>query len=136
MPQLPTIAASQTSSAPSPAVSPGAGWSHGGPFTVSIIGGSLVSPFGSLLPLKQLRGFGLGEASFARSPFVGFPYPPLSDSLLSCTRLPYEGKLQTDPEPVPPWQFVPGGGVSVSGNSCVTIPQALLWSTVLFLTAS
>src|SRR5438105_4913547 len=46
--------AAQTSS-PASAPEPTPCWSHGGPSTVSIIGGSLVSPFGLLLSCTWFR---------------------------------------------------------------------------------
>src|SRR5206468_1540388 len=122
---MPASHASCTASAPEPTPC----WSHGGPSTVSIIGGSLVRPPGSMLPEKQLRGVELD--SLARSPFVGFPKKPLFWSRFPVVTLPLASNRQTGPDWMPPSQCAIGGGVSVSGKSWVTIPQAPWFSTTL-----
>src|SRR5439155_7007872 len=119
---MPASHASCTASAPEPTPC----WSHGGPSTVSIIGGSLVRPPGSMLPEKQLRGVELD--SLARSPFVGFPKEPLFWSVFPVMRLPFASNRHTPPELIPPSQLAV---MSVSGKSCVTIPHAPWFSTRL-----
>jgi len=97
-------------------------------------GGSLVRPATSVLSWKQLRGVELD--SLARSPFVGLPKKPLPESWFSVTTLPLAMNRHVEPWPVPPSQWEMGGGISVSGKSCVTMPHAPLFSTRLLMMVS
>ena len=80
-------------------------------------GGELVTPFGSVFPLKQLVGAAVSVIS-PKSPLVSFPKKPLLLNELFRRALPQSSYRQRFDglETVPPWQLgASGGGVSVSG---------------------
>src|SRR5437773_2533543 len=82
------------------------------------------------------RGLAAEVDSLARSPFVGLPKKPLLASWFRSTRLPLALNRHTGPCWMPPSQCETGGGVSVSGKSCTTMPHAPWFSTRLFTTVS
>src|SRR5262249_26289741 len=62
---------------------------------------------------------------------------PSAEKKLAYTRLPCAGKSHSPGATwIPPWQCTPGGGVSVSGKSCVTTPHPPLWMIRLSTTES